>query len=145
MIYKKSERVSILPKWIKAFILFFILIGLLAILSIILGVLGFKSGLALYGLETQEPLSVTGRTIIFLALFKSVISYFLWIGEKTVFDYAIADAIIGIAICVFTGFISPLIFSSYHVNLELRLELLILIPYLLFLIRNREKWIQFED
>lgn len=109
----------------------------LAFLAALISPMEFQS--ALYGLETHEPFSATGFFILFLFVFKGVVAYGLWTEKEWAVDSAIVDAILGIAVCSttmiipFTGSGSPFTF---------RLELVLLIPYLIKLLNIRKDWKQ---
>ena len=99
---------------------------------------GFTASLAFYGFETNEPLSFTGLLIITVAMFKAVTAFSLWF-EK---DYAVAlgktDAIIGMGLCLVSMLVLPFLLQDYHVTL--RLELALLIPYLIKLDKINAGW-----
>jgi len=133
----KIKRRQLLPWWIKIFCWIFMVFGVAAIACLILGIFGFTTVLSFYGFETNDPLSLIGFLIISTAVLKAVAAFSLWF-EK---DYAIAlgkiDAIIGIVLCS-VSMMLPLILGNY--GLKIRLELALLIPYLIRLNKIKADW-----
>jgi hypothetical protein len=93
--------------------------------------------LAFYGLETHQPYSAVGLFIGFLFLFKGAAALALWTEKKWAFNLAIADAILGIITCLFVLLYLSERSSSYG------LELVLLIPYLIWLLQNKKSWENF--
>jgi uncharacterized membrane protein (DUF2068 family) len=96
--------------------------------------------LALYGLGSNEPFSITGILIILLFLFKGIVAFGLWTQKDWAVNFGLADAIIGIAICIFVMAIAPIINNPSEFTLGLRLELVVLIPYLIKLLKIKAHW-----
>ena len=109
---------------------------------IVLGILGYRAQLALYGFETNEPLSLIGITIILLFVIKGITAFGLLKEKYWAIKIGIADAIIGITICTCL-MLYPIINSE--ANFSLRLELVALIPYLLKLIKIKTEWENFVE
>ena len=131
------RRRLLLPWWIKIFIWIFFLFGLIVPFSIIFGVLGKSFQIALYGLETNHPFSITGLLLISLFVLKGIVAYGLWFEKRWAIDWGIVDAILGVIICTYT-FISSLFSTN---SFQFSFELLLLIPYLIYLLRIKPKWI----
>src|SRR5688572_26392220 len=72
------RRRKLLPWWIKVFIWIFMIFGVIAIPAIIIGLMGFSFDISLYGLSTQNPISIVGLSLIVVFLFKGFTSYALW-------------------------------------------------------------------
>ena len=68
-------RKKLLPLWIKIFAWIFLIFSSLAPVMVVFGILGYRTQLALYGLETNEPFSVTGITIILLFIIKGITAF----------------------------------------------------------------------
>lgn len=136
----KINRRQLLPWWMKFFCWLFMIFGVAAIGCLLLGLFGIPENLALYGLESNQALSVTGITIILVAIFKGITAFSLWF-EK---DYAIIlgaiDAIAGIIMCVIFMTVLPLAIENFHATI--RLELVLLIPYLIKLKKIYPLWNQ---
>lgn len=136
----KINRRQILPWWMKIFCWIFMLFGVLAIGCLILGLFGYTASLAFYGFESNEPLSLTGLLVIIVMVFKGFTAFSLWF-EK---DYAITlgkiDAIVGIVLCVVYMAVLPFFIETF--NITFRLELALLIPYLMRLNKIQKQWEQ---
>lgn len=136
---KTKRRKDLLPWWIKVFVWIFLIFGAIAPLGLILGILGYKFEISLYGFETNEPISIIGISMIFIFLFKGFTAYSLLKEKDWAIILGIMDAIIGIALCSFAMFY-PLFASNAGVSLTFRLELVLLIPYLLKMIKIKPDW-----
>ena len=136
---KTKRRKDLLPWWIKIFIWIFLIFGAIAPLGLILGILGYKFEISLYGLETNEPISIIGISMILLFLFKGFTAYSLLQEKDWAILIGIADAVVGIALCSFS-MIYPFIVAGAEAKLTFRLELLLLIPYLIKLINIKPEW-----
>ncbi|HMK20599.1 MAG TPA: hypothetical protein VK492_20505 [Chitinophagaceae bacterium] len=136
---KNKRRKDLLPWWVKVFIWIFLIFGAIAPLGLILGILGYKFEVSLYGFETNEPISIIGISIILIFLFKGFTAYSLLKEKNWAIILGIMDAIIGIAICSF-AMLYPLFNSDAGVSLTFRLELVLLIPYLLKMIKIKSEW-----
>lgn len=135
---KQINRRALLPLWIKIFCWFFMVFGVAAVCCLVMGLLGMNADLSFYGLETNQPLSVLGLSLIAIALFKGFCAFSLWFEKDNAIILSKIDAILGIAVCTFTAIIIPIM--SPTPGLSLRLELLFLIPYLIKLIKIGKKW-----
>lgn len=133
-----KRRRALLPWWIKFFCWLFMLFGLLAFVCLILGIIGFKTALSFYGFETTEPFSLNGVIVILVAIFKGFTAFSLWF-EK---DYAVKlgkiDALIGIVLCTISMFVLPFLQNNFGISI--RLELALLIPYLIKLNKIQKEW-----
>lgn len=132
-----KRRRDILPWWIKIFIWIFLIFGAIAPLGIILGIAGFQFQSTLYGLQTNEPLSFIGISIFTLMFFKGIVAFALWNEFDWAVLTAIIDAIIGILICLLVMIIPSL---SLQTASGFRIEVLILVPYLVYLFRIKKTW-----
>lgn len=135
----KIKRRSLLPTWMKIIIWIFMLTGALAPLCILTGLLGAQMQLALYGLESQDPLTLMGMFILLLFLYKGVVAYGLWTGRSWAIDLGMADAILGIVVCVYVMAIRPFLINDGFV-MNIRLELVALVPYLIRLRKIKPQW-----
>jgi hypothetical protein len=130
-------RKRILPLWIKIFMWIFLIIGAFAPIIFVLGLTGFNAQLALYGLETNEPLSLLGIIITALFIIKGITAFSLLKEKDWAIKIGILDAILGILICTLL-MLYPIINSDF--KFSLRLELVALIPYLLKLLKIKTQW-----
>lgn len=134
----KIKRWKLLPWWIKVFVWIFLVFGILAMPLFIYGLLGYHYELSLYGLETNNPLSPIGLLLTAIFVLKGIVSYSLWYEKDWALTLGIIDAIAGILICILSMLL-PLILDNGGV-INYRLELLILIPYLIKLFNLRASW-----
>lgn len=136
---KTKTRKDLLPWWIKVFIWIFLIFGAIAPLGLILGILGYKFQMSLYGFETNEAISLIGISMILIFLFKGFTAYSLLKEKNWAINLGIMDAIIGIALCSF-AMLYPLFNPDAGVSFTFRLELVLLIPYLLKLLKIKRDW-----
>ena len=130
-------RKRMLPLWIKIFTWIFLIISAFAPIVFVIGLMGFNAQLALYGLETNEPLSLTGIIITALFIIKGITAFGLLKEKDWAIKIGIVDAILGIVICTLV-MLYPIINSDF--KFSLRLELVALIPYLLTLLKIKTQW-----
>jgi hypothetical protein len=130
-----QTRKNLIPTWIRVFCYLFLFLGSISSLAIIAGIFGQNASLSLYGFETTNPISPIGIGLTLIFLFKGIISYALLTRQDNAIQIAKIDAIIGIAICT-----AVMIRSVVNGDLSLRLELLLLVPYLLFLNKVQAQW-----
>ncbi|ULC60348.1 hypothetical protein MBM09_05005 [Flaviramulus sp. BrNp1-15] len=110
----------------------------MSFVCLILGLTNIKPALAFYGFETNEPFSLNGLIVISVGIFKGIVAFALWF-EK---DYAIKigkiDAIVGIILCIISMLVLPFIQDGFTITI--RLELALLIPFLIKLNRIEKEW-----
>jgi hypothetical protein len=135
-----TRRRNLLPWWIKTFIWIFLLFSVMVPVSIILGLLGTDFDLSLYGLATNKPFSWVGLSIIGLFALKGITAYALWTEKDWAIDVGLTDAIIGIVTCAFVMFVYPSLTEYADSKLNWRLEIILLIPYLLKLNKIKPLW-----
>jgi hypothetical protein len=131
------SRRKLLPLWIKIFIWIFIVFGALGLLGCIAALFSATFEASFYGLQTNDPASPIGLFICFLFVFKGIVAAGLWTEKKWAVDIGIIDAILGIVVCSIT-MILPLTGSDR--SFSFRLELLLLIPYLIKLLNIKSIW-----
>lgn len=102
--------------------------GAISAILLIAGSLLTHISLSIYGIKANHTYSMTGLLISVLFLFKGILAYGLWFEQKWTVQAAIADAIIGIAICLIMMAIIP--FTVPTISFTLRLELIPLYFYL---------------
>lgn len=135
-----GRRRELLPTWIKVFTWIFMISGALAPFGLVFGLLGYRFQLGLYGFQTHEPLSLIGLVLTAVILFKGITAFALWTEKDWAISAGYADAIIGIAICIFAMLVYPFFGESSSFHFSFRLELLLLVPYLIKLGKIREEW-----
>src|SRR5215217_1416077 len=130
--YNAIPRKKLLPLWIKIFTWIFLVISAFVPIVSVLGLMGYSTQLALYGLETNEPFSSIGIIITTVFIIKGITAFGLLKEKDWAVQIGIVDAIIGIIICTLV-MLYPIINSD--AKFSLRLELVALIPYLLKLLK----------
>lgn len=126
---KYERRRSLLPVWIKVFIWFFIITGAFALVGIVAAIFGLNFQLALFGLESNDPLSIIGLIVSFLFILKGFAALSLWTEQDWAIQLALVDAIIGILVCCIVMLVLPFLLPDLGFKSSLRLELALLIPY----------------
>jgi len=135
-----ERRRKLLPRWIKVFLWIFMVFGVISPIGLVFGLFEINFQLALYGIETINPLSITGLTIILLFAIKGAVSYGLWTEKDWAISLAIMDSIIGIIACLLVMFVLPFFIEHNGFTFSLRLELLVLIPYFLKMKKIKTEW-----
>lgn len=132
------RRRQLLPWWIKGFSFLFMFTGVIAVFCLVLGVFGKEVSLSMYGFEAYDSFSVNGLIVISVFILKGVAAWSLWF-EK---DYAIflgeTDAVLGIALCLVSMFVLPYLQPDFRGSI--RIELILLFPYLIKLIKIKDQW-----
>jgi len=117
------------------------ILGSLCIPVFIFGISGYNFEIELYGYRTQTPLSSLGIVLLLLFLYKGIVAYSLWFERRWAVSLGIVDAIIGILICIISMTSAFLLAGNYSPN-GFRLEIVVLVPYLIKLNKIKKKWIQ---
>lgn len=134
-----KTRKELLPWWIKVFSWIFIVFGTIAPVGFVLGLLGYNFSLTIYGLITNDPLSVLGIFIILVFAFKGITAFCFLFQKDLAIIFGTIDAIAGIIICCIV-MIYPFINPNGFIRLNFRLELLLLVPYLIRLGKIKGDW-----
>ena len=129
-----------MPKWLKYFSILFAIIGLVIPIIIILNLLDFKPEIAIYGLGSNSIFDAMGIIILLVFIIKAIVSYGILRKEIWAFKLALFDGILGIVICISKFGLIDILSDRSNINFEFRLELLILIPYLIYIARNKLNW-----
>ena len=132
------KRRTLLPWWIKIFIWIFLVFGAIIPVALIFGILGYNFQLSLYGLVSNNPLSLMGISLMVIFSLKGFTAFSLWTEKDWAINFAFADAILGILICSFLMIIYPFFKPGFMINI--RLELTLLIPYFLWLKKIKADW-----
>ena len=135
-----QRRRDLLPKWIKFFTWLFMIFGAMASIGFIAGILGANFSLSLFGFETTEPLSLVGLGLIFLFVLKGIVAYSLWMEKDWAVQIAEIDAYLSIAICILSMIFFPFTETENGYSFKLRIELFLIIPYLLKLRKIKLDW-----
>jgi hypothetical protein len=133
------RRRALLPVWIRIFIWFFMILGVIAIPLLILGLKGSNFQVALYGLQSDDPTSFVGIFLAAIFLFKGVVAFFLWFEKKWAIMLGLIDAIAGILICLDVMLNFPIVVTDVS-SRSFRMEIIFLTLYLVKLFNIRTKW-----
>lgn len=139
---KYHRRRDLLPIWIKVFIWIFMIFGAMSPVGLVLGLFGMNFQLSFLGLETNDPLSITGVFITLMFLIKGIIAAGLWTEKTWAINIAKIEAIISAVICVFIMF--GLRFISETHSFNIRFELVLLVLYYNKLSKIEYDWEAFD-
>ncbi|HEY0609236.1 MAG TPA: hypothetical protein VGD35_06255 [Chitinophaga sp.] len=132
------SRKSLLPWWVKLFTWIFLISGVGAVILFLISFGGISVNLSLYGLSAgTRPLTVIGLILIILYSLKGATSICLLTEQDWAIKLGMVDAVAGISCCIF-AMSYPLITGGS--GFTFRGELILLIPYLRWLIRVRPLW-----
>ena len=134
------SRRKLLPVWMKVFAWIFMIIGVIVALAFIVSLFGGTFQISLYGLESNSALNTTGAITLTLFLLKGIAAFALWAEKDWAVDIALIDAIVGIIVCLFVMTVYPFIDDIEGSTINIRLELLLLIPYLIKLQKIKPFW-----
>lgn len=132
------KRRALLPIWIKIFIWIFMIIGPFAALALIAIPFNFYGQMSIYGMEANQP-SFIYVLIGFIFIYKAVVAFGLWTEKDWAVMLGMIDAWFGIILCATVMFIFPILFPGEY-GFKVRLELAVLIPYLLKLNKLNSVW-----
>ncbi len=133
-----KRRRTLLPWWIKVFCWFFMFFGIMAIVCLFLGLTNVKPALAFYGFETNEPFSPVGLLVIVVGILKGVTAFALWFEKDYAIEIGKIDGITGMVLCLVSMVVLPFLQDPFH--LVVRLELVLLIPFVNKLNTIRKEW-----
>jgi Trk-type K+ transport system membrane component len=141
---KATRRRSLIPVWMKIFIWIFMIAGGMTIPVFILGIAGYNFDIALYGYSVHSETSWMGVLLALLFLYKGIVSFALWFEWELAVTLGIIDAIAGLLLCLIAmAHLSVL--SEYTDSSAFRLEIVLLVPYLIKLIRIKKNWIRSDS
>lgn len=135
-------RRKLLPWWIKTFCWIFMLLAVAAVSTLITNLFFSTVDLSLYGFSTNTAYSITGIFIIAIMILKGFAAFSLWFEKPNAISIGKIDAICGVVICVASMFVLP--FTSGDGHIQLRLEILLLIPYYIKLNKIEYEWDNLE-
>lgn len=138
-----TRRRKLLPWWIKIFIWLFLFFGLVIPFGLLASSLfNLEYQVEIYGIKSYEAFSMMGVLLTIIYLLKGVTAFALWTEKNWAITIGRIDAIIGIIICVYMSVVYPFIDATPGFNFTFRLELVLLIPFLIKLDRISKNWIQ---
>lgn len=132
------RRRKLLPWWIKIFIWIFLVFGAVIPVALIFGMMGNNFQISLYGMETNNPLSVTGIGLLIIFLLKTFVAYGLWFEKIWAVKLGLVDA--------WSGLILSIVILIWNItnsanNFYFPIEIVFIIFYILWLYKNSTKWI----
>lgn len=136
------SRSNMIPKWIRFFCWVFVIFSPLGIIvSIVALIWNLDSSLSLYGFTTYGTNFLYSAISFGVMVLNGTTAFGLLTERDWAVKLAIADAIVGILLCILSyvaaaGVVSPGISVGFH----LRLEILLLIPFLVRMVRIRHDW-----
>ena len=135
-----GRRRHLLPRWMGFFCWAFMILAILSIACLLLGISGMHFKLAVFGIQSSGPLSTDTLIIISLLLLKGIVGWSLWFEKDYAVVLGLADAIATIIICITTMVAANQLQSWITVNSNFRMELILLVPYLIKLLMIRGEW-----
>jgi ABC-type antimicrobial peptide transport system permease subunit len=135
-----TRRRNLLPWWIKIFTWVFLIFATVVPIGVIVALFGVKFEISLLGLQTNQPLSVTGLILIALFAFKGLVAFGLWWEKPWAINLAKWDAGISIAVCL-----AVMLSAMLGRSISLRLELLVIVPYLYKINSLQYAWENIDD
>lgn len=94
--------------------------------------------LNLYGFTTTVPFSLIGLSLVAVYMLKGVAAYGLWAEKDWGITVAMTDGLIGLVICIANMFVAAHATSGF--SFYFRLDIIILVVYLIKLYRVQELW-----
>lgn len=135
----KPRRRELLPTWVLIFACLFFVLSIFTFFILIMGLLGGKISLSLYGIYTTQAFSISGIIISTLFILKGIVSFGLWTEKEWAVKLAILDSVIGIVTCLIMTIYMPIFSNNYHFSI--RLELIALFPYFFTMNKIQANWI----
>jgi len=141
------RRKYLIPKWIRFFAWIFAVICPLSTLAYLLNFIlrddHFTS--SIYGLSSANIVSLASVLGLAAFMIKGIAAIGLLTEKDWAVKTAIADSVLGIILCIFSMIVNPWVTHTVQggydkANLNLRPELLLLIPYLIIMINIKRDW-----
>lgn len=129
------KRRYLLPWWIKGFCWLFMATAFIAILRMILLLFYINTEFEFYGLNAKENTPINGIIVFLVFTMHGFTAYSLWFEKDYGIKIGVIDSLIGIVLCLFS-----MIISFYHGHFTIRLEMILLILFLVKLLKIRLKW-----
>lgn len=147
-----SRRRKLLPWWMKFFIWIFMFLSSYGLFMMFWEIIGspidlyFTGEVSIYGMETYDKYSLLGIFIITLILFKGLTAFMMWTEKDLAIKFGLIDASVGIIICITMMIVYP-IFNLVNGfwNINLRFEILFLIPYLIKCWKLIKPWDELKE
>jgi len=133
---EQIKRTSLLPVWIKVFAWIFGILGLFAPVAFIIGLFAGHLGASIYGIEATSAASPLALLVLLIFVLKTTVAFGLLRSKSWGVKLGILDAVTGIIICCLVMLYSVNVLSDF----TFRLEIILLIPYLVKLLKIRSDW-----
>jgi hypothetical protein len=140
------RRKFMIPQWIRVFSWIFAICAPIGVLGTLIWLItGGWGEYSLYGFTSQNSGAVVSILFLFVWALKALAAIGLLTEKDWAVKAAMADAIIGIAVCVAAMIFLPwsqtvTTGGSTNTHYNLRLELALLIPYLMKMWKIRDQW-----
>lgn len=135
---KYPRRRALLPWWMKFFCWFFMIIGAIAPVALLVGALHITFNLEIFGIKTTNPLSIKGVIDIAIMLFTGVVAFGLWTEKDWAINLAKVNTIINITVCIVV-----MLYFMLSGNFNIRLELILLFLFIYKLNKIQYDWENF--
>jgi len=129
------KRRSLLPWWIKGFCWLFMITAFIAILRMILLLFEINTEFEFYGINAKENIPINGIIVFLVFILHGFTAYSLWFEKDYAIKMGLFDALIGIVLCLFS-----MVASFYYGHFTIRLEIILLVLFLVKLLKIRFKW-----
>lgn len=137
------RRRDLLPRIVKCFCWFFIAGAILSVMILFASLLqgqDLNSDVSIFRITFRQ-----GSYIAFgFAILKGIAGWALWTEKKWAVRLAMIDAILSILLWIYSVLVSPVL-STGPIAINIRLEIIALIPYLVKLARMRTGWEKAES
>ena len=134
------RRKDLLPLWIKAFNWVFMVLAGFSVLILIAGIFGATARLAIYGLATNDPVSLMGLSMIGIMILNGITGYGLWSEKDWGVNVAMACAFVGMVVCIYTMIYLPSANFIRGLSFSFRFELFVLFIFMRKLLKIRNEW-----
>ncbi|MGZ3755548.1 MAG: hypothetical protein ACXVAY_16815 [Mucilaginibacter sp.] len=119
-----KRRRALLPWWMIGCSWIFFLVAAMMPVAVVFGLLKLNFEISLFGLITDNPVSLIGLFLMLLFSFKGVTAFGLWTEKDWAIGLAKIDAVVSFVICCVV-----MVYSLFTPIKSIRLELILIIPY----------------
>jgi hypothetical protein len=134
------RRRDLLPWWVKVICWLYILLGIAIFIDLPIYFFSKTISLSIYAIQSSTVLSSQFIFITAIFILKGITGFGLWFEKDWGVKVAVIDSIIGIVICC-----GIIIYSVFTTMINFRLELIILVPFLLKCQKIQPFWEDFQN
>lgn len=134
------RRRKLQPWWMKAFSWVFMIFGAMIPVVFIMASMQMNSKIAIYGLETTNPISIVGVALTLIYILKGITAYGLWFEKDWAIKLGFVDVAVGFVACLCVMVVFPLLHMYGAEGMTFRVEILFLAFFLSGLWRIRKQW-----